>query len=46
MARGRVLRTAALDRLKGRRPSPLRALLGAATAAAAAGVITFKALRK
>lgn len=46
MARGRGLRDTVLDRLRGRRPSPLRALLAAATAAAAAGVITFKALRR
>lgn len=46
MARGRTLRRAALDRVRGKRSSPVRALVAAATAAVASGVVTYKVLRR
>ncbi len=40
-----MLRRAVTDRLKGDRPSPVRAVLAAAVAGGAAAAITYKALR-
>ncbi|MBB4662234.1 hypothetical protein [Conexibacter arvalis] len=46
MAVPRTLRRAVADRARGRRSSPVRALVAAGTVAAAAGGITYKALRR
>jgi len=40
-----ILRRAIGDRLKGNRPSPVRAVLAATVAGAGVAVITYKALR-
>ena len=40
-----ILRDAVTDRLKGDRPSPVRAIVAAAVAGGAAAAITYKALR-
>jgi hypothetical protein len=40
-----ILRQAVRDRLKGDRPSPVRAVLAATVAGVAAAAVTYKALR-
>jgi hypothetical protein len=40
-----ILKAAVADRLKGNRPSPVRAGLAAAVAGVAAAAVTYKALR-
>jgi hypothetical protein len=40
-----ILKAAVADRLKGNRPSPVRASLAAAVAGVAAAAVTYKALR-